>query len=138
MTTTIDYHDVNGAPCAPAQAHTAEITEHDADGEVLQRTYGYVRGSVPPEAGEEPWLDDEVADEPKATWDVYAMDAAGVLHLVDKLADLEPIIGSVGQEPTARREIIGNLLTLPSWDAMPKGLRQEISAYLEATRVPTP
>lgn len=111
----------------PAVATAVEIVEYDADGDELARTYG--RTDIPRRAAASD-MDDEDMDAPKGTWDV-AIAEDGRYRLVTTLRELEAVMDAASLGEAGWRSVLASMTVLPSWDAMPEGLRAEITALLE-------
>lgn len=131
--TTILFDAEGRVVTDPALARTAEIIEQDALGRET-RTYGTV-GPVPAgdDLGDSDQLDDDVADQPKVTWDVYVQDD-GQYRLVETFAEYASVLELDLLPLPAQRSMLANLMLLPVWDAMPPQLRDEITDFLEGTR----
>ena len=135
---TIEYwFDADGQPVAsPADAVTGEIVELDG-GYEIRRTYVDLRPdtkvlNVP---AEQSVLDPESQDLLKAgTWDVYFYDNGAILP-VETLQQLLRAREVDGLSLREQRDSVGRLLETPAWVPAPQQLKDEVYAWLVATRL---
>lgn len=115
----------------PAVATAVEVVEYAADGTELARTYGRTDLPRPHSATE---MGDEDTDAFQAgQWDVTVNDG-GQHRLVESLEDLSAVLDRAALGEAGFRTTLASLVTMPQWQTMPDGLRQEIAAHLETTR----
>jgi hypothetical protein len=132
------WFDGDGRPCGPGDAVTGEIEDDDG-----LRTYVDLRPEMPEEhddrapfaamsgGGEGESVHPENADAIKGgTWDVRGLDQEPVETLFGLLAAL----GWAALPLAEARSNVCGLLELPSWDPAPQALKEEVYAWLVATR----
>lgn len=139
MTTVISeaWFDEDGEPLdGPEFAATGEIHAVDEDG-VETRTYVDLHGASPddvdsPAVASADYLGPENQDALKGgTWDVWMPDYARTVESRDELLGA---FGWLSLTPAQQRSQVCHLMELPIWDAAPKVLKDEVYAWLEATR----
>jgi len=128
----ITFTDATGKVLPDATgAVEAEIREY-ADNIMIARTYMAVPApttlptwSPPGDVLAEP----DVADAVKSTWNVWAYDD-GILRLATTTASLLDGVGLSSAPEAEQRDFLINLLKLPSWQAAPLELKQDVAHWL--------
>lgn len=119
----------------PADADTVEIAERTRHGDEIQRTYmsrGEASANPYPDPGTQ-MQDGQFAEDVKGTWDVWN-NVDGMFTLATTKDALLNALGFAEAPQEAQRHLLGNIMMLPSWDAAPRGLKDEVGRWLEATR----
>src|SRR5690606_35827495 len=131
--TTELWYDIDGRPCAPADAVQGEIWEWDEDDVVISGTHMDLRSKPLGEAGS--GLEPDNTDLGKGTWDVWAVDGAG--RWLHPAATLEELLAALGWDRAPleeQRRNVANLTALPAWVPAPDELKEEVRAWLVSTR----
>jgi hypothetical protein len=118
----------------PEDAETVEIAERTRDGDEIQRTY-LSRGQASPHypnPGTQ-MTDGDFAEDVKGTWDIWN-NVDGMFTLAITKDALLDALGFAEAPLAAQRQFVGRLMALPSWDAAPRGLKDEVGRWLEDTR----
>jgi Na+-translocating ferredoxin:NAD+ oxidoreductase RnfD subunit len=128
----ITFTDATGKVLPDATgAVEAEIREY-ADNIMIARTYMAVptpdqipTWTPPGDVLAEP----DVADAVKSTWNVWASDD-GILRLVTTVDSLLDAMGLTNASVAEKRDFLLNLLKLPSWQAAPLELKQDVAHWI--------
>lgn len=136
----------------PAGGDRSEVTFTDATGKVLPDATGAVEAeireyaedvmiartymAVPAPTTLPTWTppgavlaEPDVADSTKNTWGVYDQDH-GIYRLANTTASLLSATDMGHADVEAQRRFLLNLMTLPSWQAAPPELKQDVSHWL--------
>lgn len=144
MGTRVHYTDDHGNPVAgPEHATAMEVVEELNDGTPTSRTYlerpagtgGPTPRLQPGNVGDPGQTPDEMVGRElltKRTWDIW-LNENGQYRLAETLDEtLRALQGDLSG--WSKREFVGNLVTLPSFESAPERVRTEAFAYLDSTR----
>jgi len=121
---------------SPELAVTGEIHWLDDDGNpqrtyVDHRPFNEDKGDVLNDREAPPWHGPELWDSTGKTWDLYSL---GNDRLVETLEDYLTALGLNDAPLAAQRTDVCIQLQLPSWNAAPQRLQDEVYAWLVATK----